>query len=85
MSPVVEQILQQIDRVASAVRNRLSPTEQAQILQHLTHPTESIPPKHRANSFHGKALNLLARLDAQTWVNSLRQEWADRDITGVEQ
>jgi hypothetical protein len=84
MSPVVEQILQQIVRVASAVRNRLSPTEQAQIFQHLTHPTESTPPKHRANSFHGKALNLLAGLDAQTWVNSLRQEWADRDITGVE-
>jgi hypothetical protein len=41
MSPVVEQILQQIDRVASAVRNRLSPTEQAQILQHLTHPTKT--------------------------------------------
>jgi hypothetical protein len=41
MSPVVEQILQQIVRVAFAVRNRLSPTEQAQILQHLTHPTET--------------------------------------------
>jgi hypothetical protein len=32
MSPVVTEILQQIDR--------LSPIEQAQILQHLTHQTE---------------------------------------------
>jgi hypothetical protein len=33
MSPQLEQILQQIDR--------LSPTEQAQILQHLTEQTEN--------------------------------------------
>lgn len=43
MGSVVEQILQQIDRVASAVRNRLSPAEQTQILQHLSQSPSIMP------------------------------------------
>jgi hypothetical protein len=41
MSPQLAQILQVIVRVASALVNRLSLTEQAQILQHLTEQTEN--------------------------------------------
>jgi hypothetical protein len=77
MSPQLEQILQQIDKLSS--------TEQAEILQHLTHqvtipqPTQT---KHRASSFYGKAPNMLQGLDAQAWVNSERDQWAERETAG---
>jgi hypothetical protein len=80
MSPQLEQILQQI--------NQLSSTEQAEVLQHLTHPIKTVQSstptqtKHRASSFYGKAPNMLQGLDAQAWVNSERDEWAEREIAG---
>jgi hypothetical protein len=79
MSPQLAQILQQIDQLSS--------TEQAKILQHLTHPVKSpqssTQTKHRASSFYGKAPNILQGVDAQTWVSSEREEWAEREISGL--
>jgi hypothetical protein len=77
MSPLVAQILQQIDQ--------LSPVEQAEILQHLTHQVEILQPstpepiKHRASSFYGQAPNLLQGIDAQIWVSRGRNEWTERE------
>lgn len=81
MSPLLEQILQQIDQLSS--------TEQAEVLQHLTHPVrplQSSSPaqiKHRASSFYGKAPNILEGIDAQSWVNSERNDWAEREVSGL--
>lgn len=36
-------------------------------------------PKHKVSEFHGIAPNLLTGMDAQTWVNQLRDEWDDRE------
>jgi hypothetical protein len=71
MSPQLAQILQQIDRLSS--------TEKAKILQHLTQPftqpQSSTQTNHRASSFYGKAPNILQGVDAQTWLSSEREEW----------
>jgi hypothetical protein len=77
MSPLVEQIFHQIDR--------LSLVEQVQVLEQLAlkieHSAsgESRPLKHQVSDFYGKAPNLLAGVDARSWVNDLRDEWEKRE------
>ncbi|MGG6268405.1 hypothetical protein ACQ4M3_19590 [Leptolyngbya sp. AN03gr2] len=36
--------------------------------------------KHRVSEFRGTAQNLMEGMDAQIWVNQLRDEWNDRDV-----
>jgi len=77
MSPLVEQMIQQIDR--------LSLVEQIQILKHIAGQIEQsvgdipVETKHKITDFFGKSPNLTNGMDAQEWVNQLRDEWEDRD------
>ncbi len=77
MSNVVQQVLSQIDR--------LSLTEQVQVLTHLAQQIDrsvsgkSVQPKYQVTDFDGKANNLLAGVDAQEWVNRVRDEWEERE------
>jgi hypothetical protein len=36
-------------------------------------------PKYKVSEFRGIAPNLLVGIDAQMWVNQLRDEWDDRE------
>ena len=77
MTPLVQQIFQQIDL--------LSLPEQIQILKHtaeqIEHSAGVLPatPKYKVTDFFGKSPNLTNGIDAQEWVNRLRDEWEDRD------
>lgn len=77
MSPLVQQIFHQIDRLSLA--------EQIQILKHtaeqIEHSAGVMPviPKYKVTDFFGKSPNLTNGIDAQEWVNQLRDEWEDRD------
>ena len=77
MSPTIQQIFQQIDL--------LSLPEQIQILKHTAKQIEhsagvlSATPKYKVTDFFGKSPNLTNGIDAQEWVNQLRDEWEDRD------
>lgn len=76
-----------LDRVLSEIE-QLSLAEQMQVLEHLVQQmkqsVESVAatekPKHDLNEFYGIAPNLLEGVDAQEWVNQLRDEWEDREI-----
>ena len=77
MSPLVQEMIEQIDK--------LSQIQKVQILEHLTGQIECSPvtphiePKHKIEDFFGKSPNLTNGMDAQEWVNQLRDEWSDRD------
>jgi hypothetical protein len=73
MSPQLQQVLTEIDR--------LSPTEQTQVIEHITVKLRSIIgtlPLKKSKSWRelaGIAPNLLNGEDAQEWVNKERDEW----------
>ena len=77
MSPLVQQIFHQIDRLSLA--------EQIQILKYtaeqIEHSAGVVPttPKYKVADFFGKSPNLTNGMDAQEWVDRLRDEWEDRD------
>jgi hypothetical protein len=73
MSPLVQQIFHQIDRLSLA--------EQIEILKHTAEQIEHsvAAPKYKVTDFFGKSPNLTNGVDAQAWVNQLRDEWEDRD------
>ena len=75
MSPLLQQILQEIDQ--------LTPAEQMEIMGYLAERAKEyvVPasPKRRISEFAGIAPNLLGGMDAQDWVNQLRSEWGERE------
>jgi hypothetical protein len=73
MSPLVQQISHQIDRLSLA--------EQIEILKHTAERIEHsvAAPKYKATEFFGKSPHLTNGTDAQAWVDRLRDEWEDRD------
>ncbi len=74
MSPLLQQVLQQIEQ--------LTTEEQLEVISHATEQLKkrTVPPKKRKLSeFRGIAPNLLAGKDAQEWVNELRDEWDERE------
>jgi len=74
MSPLLEQILQEIEQ--------LSPGEQKQLSERLTERVKSservCQPKRSWQELRGIAPNILEGRDAQAWVNELRHEWEER-------
>lgn len=75
MSPLLEQILQEIEQ--------LSPDEQKQLSERLTERVKSSEvvsqPKRSWQELRGIAPNILGGRDAQEWVNELRNEWEERE------
>jgi hypothetical protein len=79
MSLSIERVLSEIDQ--------LTLIEQMQVLEHLVkqikQSVEAVAvtekPKHKVTDFYGIAPNLLEGMDAQVWVNQLRDEWEDRE------
>jgi hypothetical protein len=75
-----------LDRVLIEIE-QLSLAEQMQVLEYLVkqmkQSVESVAvpekPKHDLNEFYGIAPNLLEGVDAQKWVNQLRDEWEERE------
>jgi hypothetical protein len=74
MSPQLQQVLIDIDRLSSA--------EQIQVIEHINAKHEklvSMTPSKQTKSWRdlaGIAPNLLNGEDAQTWVNKERTEWS---------
>jgi hypothetical protein len=74
MSPQLQQVLIDIDRLSSA--------EQIQVIEHITAKHEEVvstTPSKKSKSWRdlaGIAPNLLNGEDAQTWVNKERTEWS---------
>jgi hypothetical protein len=74
MSPQLQQILIEIDRLSSA--------EQIQVVEHINAKTPEVlsttPPKKSKSwqDLAGIAPNLLDGEDAQAWVNRERNEWS---------
>jgi hypothetical protein len=75
MSPLLQQILQEIDQ--------LTPTEQMEVMGYLAERAKQYAtpasPKRKISEFAGIAPNLLGGVDAQAWVNQLRTEWGERE------
>ncbi len=76
MSPLLEQILQEIEQ--------LSPDEQKKLSERLAERIKSFEtvsqPKRSWQELRGIAPNILGGKDAQAWVNELRDEWEEREI-----
>jgi hypothetical protein len=76
MSPLLEQILQEIEQ--------LSPDEQKQLSERLAERVKSSEvvnqPKRSWQELRGIAPNILGGRDAQEWVNELRNEWEEREL-----
>jgi len=76
MSPLLEQILQEIEQ--------LNPDEQKQLLERLAERVNASekgdPPKRSWQDLRGITPNVLKGKDAQEWVNELRNEWEDREM-----
>jgi hypothetical protein len=77
MSSQLQQVLIEIDRLSS--------TEQIQIIEHITVRLKEVVPKiqpRKSKSWRdlaGIAPNLLDGEDAQEWVNKERNEWSQRE------
>lgn len=76
MNPLVETLLKQAEQLPQEARLELI-SRLADQLRVQTTPASS--QKHRVSEFRGIASNLLEGMDAQTWVNQLRDEWDDRE------
>ncbi len=77
MSPQLQQILTEIDRLSS--------TEQIQVIEHITVNLKEVvttTPPRKSKSWRelaGIAPNLLNGEDAQAWVNRERNDWSQRE------
>lgn len=77
MSPQLQQILIEIDRLSS--------TEQIQVIEHITVNLKEVVPRTQPSKskswrdLAGIAPNLLSGEDAQAWVNRERNEWSQRE------
>jgi hypothetical protein len=77
MSLLLEQILQEIEQ--------LSPEERKQLSKRLAERIKSFETvsqrKRSWQELRGIAPNILEGKDAQEWVNELRDEWKEREIS----
>ena len=77
MSPQLQQVLAEIDRLSS--------TEQIQVIEHITVNLKEVVPTTQPSKskswrdLAGIAPNLLSGEDAQAWVNRERNEWSQRE------
>jgi hypothetical protein len=77
MSPQLQQVLAEIDRLSS--------TEQIQVIEHITVNLKEVVPTTQPSKskswrdLAGIAPNLLSGEDAQAWVNRERNDWDRRE------
>ena len=77
MSPQLQQVLTEIDRLSS--------TEQIQVIEHIIVNLKEVvittqPSKSKSwRDLAGIAPNLLSGQDAQAWVNRERNDWSQRE------
>ena len=77
MSPQLQQVLTEIDRLSSA--------EQIQVIEHITVNLKEVVPATQPSTskswrdLAGIAPNLLSGEDAQAWVNRERNDWSQRE------
>lgn len=74
MSPLMEQILREIEQLAPDEQRQLS----QRLASRLQETERSHQPKRKLSEFRGIAPSLLEGQDAQEWVNELRDEWEVR-------
>ena len=76
MSPLLEQILQEIEQLSADERKQLS-----ERLTERVRSSEKVGQSKRSwQELRGIAPNILEGKDAQEWVNELRNEWEDREM-----
>jgi hypothetical protein len=75
MSPLLEEVLKQVEQLTPEDRRELI----RQVSQGLADQPGSKRLKHRLSEFRGIAPDLLQSKDAQEWVNELRDEWDERE------
>ena len=77
MSPQLQQVLTEIDRLSS--------TEQIQVIEHITVNLKEVVTTTQPRTskswrdLAGIAPNLLSGEDAQAWVNRERNDWSQRE------
>ncbi|MDX2213083.1 MAG: hypothetical protein SFY66_07315 [Oculatellaceae cyanobacterium bins.114] len=74
MSPLLQQVLQEIEQ--------LTPAEQLEVISYATEQLKQraltqTNPKRSWRELRGIAPNVLDGQDAQEWVNQLRSEWGE--------
>jgi hypothetical protein len=76
MSPLLQEILNQVKQLPVGDRQELIRQLSEEIHDHTTAPPQ---PKRSWRELRGIAPNLLNGQDAQEWVNELRSEWDERE------
>ncbi|MBE9011746.1 hypothetical protein IQ250_16195 [Pseudanabaenaceae cyanobacterium LEGE 13415] len=75
--PLVETLLKQAEQLPDEARLELI-SRLADQMRLKAAPVAS--QKHKFTEFRGIAQNVMQGMDAQDWVNQLRDEWDDREI-----
>ncbi len=79
MNPLIEPLLRQAEQLPQEARLELI----SRLVDQLRMQNAPLSRKRRVSEFRGIAPKLLMGMDAQIWVNELRDEWSDRS-TGLQ-
>ncbi|MEY3334910.1 MAG: hypothetical protein RLZZ176_3215 [Cyanobacteriota bacterium] len=79
MSLSIERVLSEIDQLTLVEQMRVLEHLVKQIKQSVEAVTVTPKPKYKVTDFYGIAPDLLEGIDAQEWVNQLRNEWEERE------
>ncbi|MBE9232921.1 hypothetical protein IQ231_14850 [Cuspidothrix issatschenkoi LEGE 03284] len=79
MSLSIERVLSEIDQLTLVEQMRVLEHLVKQMKQSVEAVTVTPKPKYKVTDFYGIAPDLLKGIDAQEWVNQLRNEWEERE------
>jgi hypothetical protein len=79
MSLSIERVLSEIDQLTLVEQMRVLEHLVKQMKQSVKAVTVTPKPKYKVTDFYGIAPDLLKGIDAQEWVNQLRNEWEERE------
>ncbi len=79
MSFLIERVLSEIDQLTLAEKMQVLEYLMKQIKQSVEVVAVTEKP-YKVTEFCGIAPNLLEGMDAQVWVNQLRDEWEEREV-----
>ena len=79
MSLSIERVLSEIDQLTLVEQMRVLEHLVKQIKQSVEAVTVTPKPKYKVTDFYCIAPDLLEGIDAQEWVNQLRNEWEERE------
>lgn len=79
MSLSIERVLSEIDQLTLVEQMRVLEHLVKQMKQSVEAVTVTPKPKYKVTDFYGIAPDLLEGIDAQEWVNQLRNEWEERE------